>query len=187
MTLANRLSLFRILSVPFFVGTLIYYNSQRDYLRWIALIIFCLAALSDLLDGFVARKLNQKNTFGAIIDPLADKVLLIAAFITVASLKSSIGEFRLPAWVPIIVISRDAIILLGVALLYTIKKEFEILPTPLGKSTTFFQMLTIAAILAHFNTAHLILILAVIFTVASGIQYIANGIKLMNEVDKNCS
>lgn len=187
MTLASRLSLFRMLSVPFFVAVLIYYNPQREYLRWIALGIFCLAALSDLLDGFIARKLNQKNTFGAIIDPLADKALLISAFITVASLQSSIGEFRLPALVPIIIISRDAIILLGVAVIYTIKKEFEILPTPLGKSTTFFQMLTIVAILARFNTARQILILATIFTLASGIQYIANGIKILNEEGKVCS
>lgn len=181
MTLANRLSIFRILSTPFFVAALIYYNPERDYLRWVALGIFCLAALSDPLDGFVARRLKQKTTFGAIIDPLADKILLIAAFITVASLKTSPSGLKLPTWVPIIVISRDAIIFLGVTLIYTIKKEIKILPTMLGKLTTFFQMLTIVFVIAHFKFASFIWTLAVIFTVVSGIQYIMRGTKILSE------
>jgi CDP-diacylglycerol--glycerol-3-phosphate 3-phosphatidyltransferase len=186
MTFANKLSIFRILSVPFFVATLIYYNSEREILRWAALGIFCLAALSDLLDGFIARKLKQRTVLGSIIDPLADKILLITAFVALASLKSFPPGLEIPTWVPIIVISRDAIIFLGVILIYTLKKEIEILPTMLGKLTTFFQMLTIIVVIAHFDFAPYVWTLAIIFTLTSGIQYIARGTKILNEENKNC-
>ncbi|MFH1856570.1 MAG: CDP-alcohol phosphatidyltransferase family protein [Candidatus Omnitrophota bacterium] len=178
--LANKLSILRILCIPFFIGTLIYYNPQRDYLRWISLGIFCVAALSDFFDGFFARKLQQKTTFGAIIDPLADKALLISSFITLAALKSSIWNFKFPTWIPIIIISRDAIILLGSALICALKKEFKILPTPLGKLTTTFQMTTIICIIANFKFAPFIWNTTVLITVFSGIQYITHGIKILN-------
>ena len=181
LTLANRLSIFRILSIPFFVAALIYYNPQRDYLRWVALGIFCMAVLSDLADGFIAKKLKQKTTLGLILDPLADKTLLISAFVTVASLRICPPTLKLPTWVPIIVISRDAIIMLGVILIYAIKKKFEVFPSLLGKLTTFFQMLTIIFIIAHFKFASFIWTTAVIFTVVSGIQYTARGIKILGE------
>ena len=181
MNFANKLSVFRILCTPFFVAALIYYSPQRDYLRWVALGIFSLACLSDLLDGFIARRLKQRTSLGAILDPLADKTLLITSFITLASLKTFPPSLKLPTLVPIIIISRDAIILLGVALIHVLKKEIEILPTILGKLTTFFQMVTVLVVIAHLTFAPFIWSLAIFFTIVSGIQYISRGIKILSE------
>lgn len=181
MTLANELSLFRILITPFFVSALIYFSPQHTYFREAALILFSLAALSDLIDGFIARRFKQKTAFGAIIDPLADKILLISAFITLASIKTFPAALKLPTWLPIIVISRDAVIILGIALIHTLKKEFEIFPTILGKLTTFFQMMTVISVIARFNFAPVVWTMTAVFTVVSGIQYIKRGLKVLNE------
>ena len=69
LTLANKLTIGRILAVPFFIATVVYYTPERDYLRYVALGIFCLAILTDVIDGYVARTQNQKTVAGAILDP----------------------------------------------------------------------------------------------------------------------
>lgn len=81
MNFANKISVFRILSVPFFVACLLYYSDQRQFLRIVALAIFCLAVVSDAVDGYIARKSKQHSPAGLILDPLGDKLLLMSAFI----------------------------------------------------------------------------------------------------------
>ncbi len=79
LTFANKITICRILAVPFFIATVLYYSPQRDHLRYAALGIFLFAVISDVIDGYIARTRHQKTRAGAILDPLADKLLLISA------------------------------------------------------------------------------------------------------------
>ena len=176
MSLADKVSVVRILLIPFFVYFLIVYRRfDLDYSRYIALGIFIIAVLSDFFDGLVARLKKEKSEIGKVIDPLADKMLLITAFVSLYFLK-----FSLLWWVVLIVISRDIIILVGVLILNFLKVDIVISPSMWGKLTTFFQMLTIISILAGFVFSNIVEYLAVFFTIVSGIGYIRRGIHSVN-------
>lgn len=176
MSLADKVSIIRILLIPFFVSFLIIYKRfDLDYSRYIALGIFIIAVLTDFFDGLVARIKKEKSEIGKVIDPLADKLLLNAAFVSLYFLK-----FPISWWVVLIVISRDIIILIGIAILNFIKIEIVIFPSMWGKFTTFFQMLTIISVLSGFVFSYLVGCLAVFFTVVSGIGYIKRGVHSIN-------
>jgi cardiolipin synthase len=180
MNLANRLSVFRILLVPVFIVLLVYYNPGQDALRFLALAVFSLAVLTDAADGYIARIKNIKTTLGTFLDPIADKLLLVSAFICLAVIHNMPKGISLPVWVPIVVISRDIIILFGSLLIYIITGSLDVRPSWLGKVTTFFQMFTIISILLQFKFSFILWNSAVIFTVLSGMGYILKGSKLLN-------
>jgi CDP-diacylglycerol--glycerol-3-phosphate 3-phosphatidyltransferase len=182
MNIANKVSTFRILTVPFFIATLIYYSPQRDYLRWVAFIIFVLAVVSDAVDGYVARKTRQKSQAGLILDPLGDKLLLMSAFICLYFVNTGVV---FPRWVVFIVISRDVIILLGVVVMYMVRQKLDILPTVWGKLTTTFQMLAVISVFLRFQYCYILWWAAVILTVLSGLDYIRRGFKLLYGPDNN--
>ncbi len=181
MNLANKISIFRILLIPFFIACVLYYSPEKDFLRFWALGIFSLAVLTDAIDGFIARNHKQKTELGTILDPIADKLLLISAFISLSFIKNLPTGLRIPAWVLLIVISRDIIIILGAAVLHLVTGKLKVSPSWLGKVTTFLQMITIIALLAVLKQAVLFWNLTAIFTVLSGIDYIWRGSKLFNE------
>jgi len=187
MNFANKITIFRILSVPFFITTLIYYIPERDYLRVIALLIFILAIISDAIDGYIARTWKQKTEAGAILDPLADKVLLITAFVFVYKISNHFFDVKLPLWVVLIVIFRDTILLLGGAILVIAKQENKIRPTWYGKISTFFQMITIVSVLLLFKYSYVLWYLAITFTIISGIGYLKKGIVMFNSQPQNKS
>ena len=178
MRLANKLTVLRILLVPVFVICIVYYRPGNERLRIIALCLFALAVLTDFGDGIIARAKGEKTKLGSILDPLADKLLLVSAFISLTQ-----AQFRitLPAWVVIIVISRDIIIILGAAIIQFITGRLEVVPSRLGKLTTFFQMATVLSILLNFTFSCFFWYIAVAFTVLSGLDYIRQGNKLLNE------
>src|SRR6476661_7483097 len=127
MTTANKITVVRILMIPVFVTLAIYYGESiqeghpQDWMRFTAITVFLLAAVSDGLDGFVARRYNQRSTLGAILDPIADKGLLLSGIITLSLTNWSEfepGSGKFPAWFPVLVISRDAILLVGTLVLY---------------------------------------------------------------------
>ncbi len=180
MNLANRISILRILLVPFFILSLIYYTPEKDILRWLALLIFSLAVVTDAVDGYVARIFGQKTTLGTFLDPLADKFLLISAFICLTLIDFFPSHIKLPPWALIIVISRDVIIVLGTILIYIITQHVEIIPSRLGKVATFFQMITIISLLLQFKHSDLVWSITMFFTIVSGINYIRRGSKLFN-------
>lgn len=180
MNLANKISIGRILLIPFFIGSIVYYRAENGLASNLPLIIFFIAVLSDGLDGFVARKFNQKTELGTIIDPIADKLLIITGFVCLAFSKTLPENLRIPAWLPIVVISRDIIIVLGTVVIHLIKGSIQIIPTIFGKVTTFFQMLAILAVLIKFPYSFIIWYLAGAFTIISGIDYIIKGSKLLN-------
>lgn len=179
MSFANKVSIFRILSVPFFVATILYYQPNYDYLRFVALLIFGLAVFSDAVDGYLARVLGEKTKAGSILDPLADKVLLSCAFIFIFLKDNFPSGINVPLWLVIIVLSRDLIILIGAALIYMIRDELILAPSRWGKYTTFFQMLTIISVLLQFQFSNIISIAAAIFTIFSGMDYIKKGFKVL--------
>lgn len=181
MNFANKISTFRILTVPFFIASLIYYSPERSYLKFIALGIFVLGVISDVIDGYIARKSRQYSKAGLVLDPLGDKLLLMSAFVCL-SLKN---EFllRFPLWVTLIVISRDVIILLGALVIYIVRQDINISPTRWGKLTTTFQMCSVIAVLLQLRISVVLWWLAIFFTLISGIDYVRRGFKTLYALD----
>jgi cardiolipin synthase (CMP-forming) len=175
MNLANKISIARIILIPFFIAAVVY--AKMD----LALLFFLIAVVSDGVDGFVARTLKQKTQLGTILDPIADKMLLISAYICLSVVGTIPQHLRLPPYVPIIIISRDVIIVLGSVIVYLLKGDIKVSPSIIGKITTFFQMMTIVCILVRFEHSNLIWNIAVILTILSGIDYIVKGSRMMGD------
>jgi len=161
--------------VPVFIGALLYNKLS------VALLIFIIATITDALDGYIARARNEKTKFGAIMDPIADKMLLGSAFVCFSIVKILPIHLQMPIYVPIVIISRDVIILLGVVAIHLLTGKIDIKPTIVGKITTFFQMLTIISVLLSFVYSNWIWNIAVILTVISGLDYIRIGSRQINE------
>ncbi len=181
MSLANKLSLFRILLVPGFVSCLLYYRpGELEWLRYLAVALFIVGVLTDAVDGYIARAGGQATRLGAILDPAADKLLLVTAYLSLSLITTLPEPYRLPPWVPILVISRDLIIVLGWLLVVLVTGDLQAQPSRLGKASTFFQMLTIVAILLGLPFSNRILWTAMAFTVLSGVGYLRRGNRLLN-------
>ena len=173
MGLANWLTILRIVLIPVFVTLLVYRKLG------LALVVFGAAALTDLLDGWVARTRGMSSRLGAFLDPLADKLLLIASFVTLTWLKA------LPFWITAVVFSRDVMLIVGALLIHMVGGRIYPRPTWAGKAATFLQILAVLAGLgAHWFLLPVspkpIIWLAAIFTVASGLQYIVQGMRFLN-------
>ncbi|HAM39472.1 MAG: CDP-diacylglycerol--glycerol-3-phosphate 3-phosphatidyltransferase [Elusimicrobia bacterium RIFOXYC2_FULL_34_12] len=139
MNLANRITIFRILLVPFFILLMIYNTFP---MRLSALLVFIIASITDTIDGYMARKYGTVTDFGKFLDPLADKLLVSAALISFVQIK----ELSIPAWMVTVIISREFIIT-GIRTVATSKNI--IIPAALsGKFKTTFQMIAIVIILA---------------------------------------
>lgn len=179
MNIANRITVTRIILTPLFIAAVVY--GRMD----IALILFAVAVISDGLDGFVARAMRQKTMLGTILDPVADKILLISAFICLTMIKSVPQDLRLPPYVLILVISRDAIIVLGSVLIHVVRGDVKIEPSFWGKFTTFFQMMTVVSILVQFKYSYYVWNIAAILTVVSGFDYMLKGSRTLNEINLN--
>jgi len=177
MTIPNLITILRIILVPIFI---IYMINDRTLG---AFIIFIIASISDALDGLLARVFHQKSNLGAHLDPLADKILLMTAYVTLAVLK------MLPSWLAVLTISRDVIILLGVLILYLYRYPVKINPSLLSKATTVIQAVTILVVLSHgYLNIEFIKVytfwLAALLTVASGLQYIRIGMVILTQGPK---
>jgi len=171
MNLSNALTLFRLVLVPAFLIALIY-----DRLV-LALSFFVLAGVTDVLDGFTARYFKQQTVLGAYLDPLADKLLMSVSYVSLAV----VG--LLPAWLAVIVVTKDLFVSLGVAILYFSGQTVAAAPTLWGKQTTFLQIVTVALslllALQGSETAGLRLLfwLTALVTTASGLHYILRGVR----------
>jgi len=169
----NAITLLRLLFTPII---LIYLLHGRYKL---ALILFVLAGLSDAVDGFLARALKQKTLLGAIMDPIADKLLLDSIYIASAFQK------LLPDWLAIIVVSRDVFILIGFIILSLFKKSLEVRPSIPGKLTTTFQIITVILVLKGVPTGvfYGAVFLTAAMTIFSGLHYLYLGLKTLSEED----
>jgi cardiolipin synthase (CMP-forming) len=177
MNLPNFLSLLRIILVPVIVIFLI----EGSYAK--VLIVFVIAGLTDALDGALARLLNKQTKLGSFLDPLADKILLSTSFIALAIFS------LIPSWLAVIVISRDFLILLGIAILSMMSVTYEIKPIFVSKVTTtlqiatvFFALLlkTVTYDIISYNWIIVLSWLTASFTIISGLIYIIKGIKFIN-------
>lgn len=183
MRFANKISGLRILIIPFFISTLLYYQPQKDYLRFVALGIFLLAISTDAIDGYIARIKNEKTTIGTILDPLADKLLLASGYICTYTVGNFPGGIKLPLWIVVVVVSRDFLIFLGIAIIYLTKGKLRIFPSVWGKLTTFFQMITIVSLLLQLRITGILSYIMVVFTFVSGLSYLKRGINSLNGSD----
>jgi cardiolipin synthase len=188
MTAANKITVVRILMIPVFVTMAIYYGQsiQRgaplEWQRFTAIVIFLVAAASDGLDGYIARRYKQRSTLGAILDPIADKGLLLSAIITLSISNWSYidPEYgRFPAWFPVLVITRDAVILVGAGVLHLLNGKVQVRPSWTGKVATVLQMAAIAWVMLqlHFLPLLYVVIIAGVFTFISGIIYVMDGVR----------
>jgi cardiolipin synthase len=184
MTFANKVTFFRILCLPLFVASLLYYYYlHKGYIRWWAIAIFLLAVISDVVDGYIARVKKERTKVGSLLDPLADKFFLSIAFLTLYIVDNFSGGIRIPLWVVLIVISRDIIMLLGAAIILIFKQNLEVVPTVWGKLTTFFQVATVFCILIQSPVARFFWIIAGVITVVSGTDYLLKGIRILNAAE----
>ena len=173
MSIPNWITQIRIVLIPWFAILLI--NGSLNYAWW----VFAAAAWTDGLDGLAARWFSQKTKLGSYLDPIADKMLLSTAYISLAVLK------EIPVWLSVIVICRDVVIVLGVSLLFLSQIRFEISPTVYSKLTTIFQLLLILLVLSS-GYVHLgpwirqgLIFLTLIFTIFSGLHYVYSGLKIL--------
>ena len=203
MTLANKITITRILMIPMFIMMAIYYGrgiSKGHPQPWqhaATVLLFLVAAASDGIDGYIARRFNQKSPLGVILDPIADKGLLLAAIIT---LSFSNWTYEFPLWFPVLVITRDAVIVVGTLVLHFLIGKVQVKPSWLGKSATAFQMIAISCVLLqlngllHFSMGlpgrqieidflEIPIALAGFFTLASGIGYVMSGIQQLQGSD----
>ena len=185
MTLASRITLARLLLVPVFAVLAVYYGSSvaagtpDERLRVAALATFIIAAVSDGLDGFIARRFNQRSQFGAVIDPLADKALLLTGIITLSLVDWGPDGWRIPVWFTAVVVVRDIIILGGIVVLHYVGHSIRVAPTLVGKACTFTQMVALGWVMLRvvpFSPIYPAAI-ATLFTIWSGIDYFRFGLR----------
>lgn len=182
ITLSTVFTLVRIVLAPFIVAAMILH-------MWgVAFFLFLIAAFSDIIDGNLARWLNQKTFLGACLDPLADKILLISCFFTLAFIQSPL--FVVPQWFVILVLVKDLTIVFGALTIYLIKGHLEVHPTYMGKMATVVQSYFIIWLFAcyFFNwlpikTYYTILSIMIFLVIGTLLQYMKMGISQWNAVN----
>jgi CDP-diacylglycerol--glycerol-3-phosphate 3-phosphatidyltransferase len=196
MTTANQITITRILMIPVFVLFALYYGrsvargAPQEWMRYTAIAVFIVAAGSDCIDGYIARRFNQMSKLGVILDPIADKGLLLAGIIT---LSVSNWQYEFPLWFPVLVIARDMVIVAGVLGVHFINGDVRVRPSWMGKTATVAQMIAIGCAMLFSTSAwrgrivgmevaflDLPVIVAGFFTLISGLGYVREGIRQMH-------
>lgn len=175
----NLITLLRILIVPFFFSTLLYYQPEKDILRLWAFSLFLAASLTDAVDGLIARLNKQTSQLGRFLDPLADKLLLLSGYLGILFARSF--PMVPPLWVIVTVVFRDVVILGGLVTLYLSNAKIQVNPDFLGKTTTAFQMATILSILLLLPISPWLWNLTALLTIASGLNYVAREMRRMKK------
>ena len=180
MNLPNKMTVVRVLMIPFFVWFMLpSLGGEMAASKWIALAIFCIASLTDLLDGKIARKYNLVTNFGKFMDPLADKLLVGAAMICLVEMG------RLPAWIVIVIISREFIIS-GFRLIAS-DNGIVIAASYWGKFKTVFQMAMIIVLIAAFEGSvfavveQILIWVSLILTIVSLVDYIRKNKEVLTQ------
>ena len=175
MNLPNKLTIFRVILIPFFIVFLLVPITPVD--KWVALAIFIIASLTDLLDGKIARKYGLVTNFGKFMDPLADKLLVCSALICLIELD------RIPSWMVIVIIAREFII--SGFRLVAADNGVVIAASYWGKFKTTFQMVAVCLLIADIEAlglfTQIVLWIAVILTVVSLVDYLIKNKNVMKE------
>jgi CDP-diacylglycerol--glycerol-3-phosphate 3-phosphatidyltransferase len=179
MTTANKVTILRMLLVPFFVVEVLYYvRTGNEAHRLAAILCFAVAAICDGVDGYIARHYNQLSELGTILDPLADKLLLVSG-VVVLSFDNGDRLFQIPLWLTGIIIGRDMLLLVGLVVIHVIVGKVKISPRISGKIATVFQMVTVIWVLLKADHLWLgtLMLGAGLFTGVSGLFYVWDGVK----------
>lgn len=186
MTTANKVTILRILLIPFFVVELIYYvRTGNEVHRLLAILSFAVTAILDGVDGYIARHYDQKSELGAILDPLADKLLLVSAVVAL-SFDNTPYLRQIPLWLTGLIIGRDLLLGLGAVVIHLVVGKIKVQPRLTGKAATVFQMITVSWILLRWDVLfHGILLNSWIigsglFTAVSGLFYVWDGTKQLS-------
>jgi cardiolipin synthase (CMP-forming) len=186
MTTANKITILRILLIPFFVVELIYYvRTGNEIHRLLAILSFAITAILDGVDGYIARRYQQISELGKILDPLADKLLLVSGIV---ALSFDHGTYfgQIPLWLTGTIIGRDLLLGIGAVVIRLVVGKIIVHPRLTGKCATVFQMLTVIWILLHWDLFFHGLFLKIwilgagIFTGVSGLFYIWDGMKQLS-------
>ncbi len=186
MNLANRITVFRILLIPVFIGLALAYGRSAaagradEFLRYAAAGVFLLCAVGDGVDGWVARRLKQETWLGRLLDPIADKGLMLSAIITL-SLTGWSRDHRFPLWFPVLAVTRDVLCVAAAFLIRHLTGSVRIVPHWTGKVTTVTQFVAIGWVMLHFSAFTQIpdivpVFIAAAFTVMSGMVYLVDCI-----------
>ncbi|MCE0498365.1 MAG: CDP-alcohol phosphatidyltransferase family protein [Methylacidiphilales bacterium] len=186
MTWATRITIIRLILVPVFAILIVTYDDTNgegrpvEFWRYAAIAVFVLASVSDALDGYLARNWNQRSALGALLDPIADKLLLLAALITLGLIPLDRLD-RFPLWFPIIIISRDALLLLGYFILRNFLHRVDVKPHFSGKLSTFFTFFAIAAVLLKLghDLIFALCALGAAFALICTVIYVRQGLRLL--------
>ncbi len=182
MTTANKITILRILLIPFFVVQVLYYVKNGNELhRFFALVSFAVAAICDGVDGYIARRYNQRSELGAILDPLADKLLLVSG-IVVLSLDNRPYLGTIPLWLTGTIIGRDILLLTGMVVIQMTVGKVAIRPRLLGKVATVLQMAIIIWVLLKWPERLLWLWIfgTALCTGISGLLYVWDGARQLS-------
>jgi len=182
MTTANKVTIVRILLVPFFIVLVLYYvQGGGEIFRLAAVLTFALATLSDGVDGYIARRYRQHSELGRILDPLADKLLLVSG-IVLLSLKNEPYLDRIPMWLTATILSRDVLLLIGLVVIHYICGRIKVRPVLIGKAATVLQMTCILWGLLKWNVNWLLgwAIGAAVCTGVSGMIYVFEGVRQLS-------
>ena len=185
ITLATRVTILRILGIPLFVLLLVYYTlglaagRSGDLLRWAALWLFVVVALTDALDGYLARSRNEVTRLGRFLDPLADKALLISGLVLLTRPSLPGLEPHIPVWFTTAVISRDVVLAAGYFVIHHFAGQVHVQPRWTGKLATVLQMATILWVLMQAAPRHFgwLVAAAALLTFISGTQYVLDGVR----------
>lgn len=181
VTTANKVTVLRILLVPFFVIQVLYYErTGEEWHRLLAILSFAIAAVSDGLDGYIARRYGQQSELGSLLDPLADKLLLGSALILLTFDKRPHLP-NLPLWLAGAVLGRDAIQTIGFGVLHYTLGKVPIRPRLAGKIATVLLMVIVSWALLKWPAEWLppLATAAGIFTIVSGVEYVLDGMRLL--------
>ena len=187
MTFANKITITRILLIPVFVLFAIYYGksvedgSPQEWQRVVAIAVFIVASATDCLDGWAARHYSQPSPLGAVLDPIADKGLLLTAILTLSFSK---WTYAFPLWFPVLVITRDIVIVVGCLVVKHLNGHLEVRPSWWGKSATAFQMIAIAWMMLQLPHYIYSVYAAGFFTLVSGIGYVFDGVSQVRHHDQ---
>ena len=179
MTTANKISLFRIFLVPVFIVEVLYYvQTGVELHRVVAIVSFAIASVSDGVDGYIARRFNQRSPLGAILDPLADKLLLVSGIILL-SFDQSPHLPRLPLWLAGTILSREVLLLMGMMVIHYTCGKVKVHAAWIGKAATVLQMACILWALLKWQGAWLFILslAAAACTGISAILYLTSGIR----------
>ncbi len=182
MTTANRITIFRILLIPFFVVEILYYvRNGHEMHRYLGIAAFAVAAICDGVDGYVARHFNQRSELGAVLDPLADKLLLVSG-IVLLSFDHTPYLQTVPLWLTGTIIGRDILMLAGVIVIQWMSGKVRVRPRILGKIATVLQMAVVIWILLKWPERWLLVLTssAALCTGISGLLYVWDGTRQLS-------